>query len=705
MTAGPGRRGAFPSLPGALVAALLWGLSGPAHAFTLTAPEAELPAEVRLTADSLHYDRQADRVEAAGHVKAVRGATTLTVDRLTWERATGVITAEGDVTILDGDSRLDADAIVWNLTDQTGRVDNGRLVIEGRYHLQGRRMERLGPDRYEVDAGLFSTCPCRRSGRRDWSVTARRMRMRVPGTLVARSVAFRVADVPVFYLPVFLFPTSQRQTGLLIPNMGFDTRDGARFVQPFYWAIDPSHDLTVSLDLRSRRGTGSEVAYRYMASRATRGDLRVFALSDKRTGQVQGEGHWRHTTRRGGGWTWHADVNAVNDRSFLRELSTGTEERTADRLESNLFAIRSRGDDALMLLARRTTDLNAPSDTTVQQFPRLRAERFPVRVGTLPVWGSAYVDGSYLYRATGATAVRVDAQPELTTRVPLWGGRLTAVPRAAARLIAYSSGAEGSGGRLTEAYPLSLTVSGRAVGRLWGRPHALVPEARYRYAPVNAAGVEPFDALETLRTEHEAELALRQALGPVRWDLTSAYDLEEGRSLPFRSELEAALGRKVDVQLDTFHDAGTGRIDRLMADWRVRWRWGTVSAGTVYDRGTVGVGTPLAPGSLLGTGSGARSDFHSIGLALGPWRGWRLTQRAYYDQQDGRMAEARYGIRYHGTCWTAEFTYVDLPTRNLVQFRIGLVGPPEAEEVPPEVRKPVFGPPAPYLPYPPNGVE
>ena len=229
-------------------------------------------------------------MKAAGHVHVTRGTTTLTVDRLTWERATGLVTAEGDVSIVDGDSRLDADAIVWDLEHQTGHVDHGSLVLQGRYFAVGDRIERTGPDTYQVDGGLFSTCPCHAGGWRDWSVTARRMRVRVPGTLVAHSVAFRVADVPVMYLPVFFFPTSQRQTGLLIPNMGFDTRDGARFEQPFYWAIDPSHDLTVSLDMRSRRGTGAQMEYRYMPSRASRGDLRVYALSDRRSGQVLADG-------------------------------------------------------------------------------------------------------------------------------------------------------------------------------------------------------------------------------------------------------------------------------------------------------------------------------------------------------------------------------------------------------------------------------
>jgi hypothetical protein len=35
--------------------------------------------------------------------------------------------------------------------------------------------------------------------------------------------------------------------------------------------------------------------------------------------------------------------------------------------------------------------------------------------------------------------------------------------------------------------------------------------------------------------------------------------------------------------------------------------------------------------------------------------------------------------------------YVDLPTRNLIEFHIGPEGPPPAPQVPREVRQPLFG--------------
>ncbi len=678
----------------ALFTVLAAGLaSAPAGAFDLRAHPGETgPAEIKVQADTVTYDRERDRVEATGHVRATRLGAVLTVDHLVWERAEALIVAEGEVHVQDGDSTLDADAIRWHLTQARGEVENGRLALEGRYFLEGAKLERTGPDRYTVNDGMFSTCPCHENGSRDWSVTADTIDLRVPGTMVARGVRFRIREVPVLYLPAFLFPTSERQTGLLLPEMGADTRDGVSFSQPFYWAIDPSHDLTVSLDARSRRGTGGTVRYRYMPTRYTQGELNLFGIEDKEANRFLGEGHWRHTTRALGGWTLHADVNAVNDRNFLRTISDATEERTADRLESNVYLERRNANSAAVLLARRIIDLTAPSDTTVQQLPLLRAERFHVPLGSLPVWAAGRVDGVYLFRDSGARAVRGTAAPELAAELPLWDGRVTATPRVGAFLVWYSAGAGGGpDGRLTEAYPFHLTLSGHGRGRLWGRAHTVVPELTWTYIPVQRADVATFDALEGLTEEHRLTLRVVQRLGRVRWRLAGRYDLAEGRPLPYRSEIDVNPLPVGALHVDTIHDGVTGRVDRAAADWRLGWSWGAFTAGTLFDRGTVSVGTPLSPGAVLEDGTGTRTHFDTAGLSLGPWRGWQLSHRTYFDQEDGRPVEAEYTLRFQGRCWLAEIDYVDLPARNLVRFRIGLVGPPDAPQTPREVRQPLFG--------------
>ena len=54
--------------------------------------------------------------------------------------------------------------------------------------------------------------------------------MELEGTGVARGVTFRVKDVPVLYVPYFVFPANtQRQSGFLLPRVGYSNRRVAGF--------------------------------------------------------------------------------------------------------------------------------------------------------------------------------------------------------------------------------------------------------------------------------------------------------------------------------------------------------------------------------------------------------------------------------------------------------------------------------------------
>ncbi|MBI5137049.1 MAG: LPS assembly protein LptD [Nitrospirae bacterium] len=662
-----------------------------AHAFSLERADdgAAAPAEVRLEARSAHYDPALDRVTAEGDVRVTRLGTVLTVDRLIWEKTAGRIHGEGHVRVTDGANALEADAVSWDLNAATGEITRGTLTLEGRYYLSGDLISRVAPDRYTVAGGTFSSCPCRPSGARDWSVTARAIRLRAGGNLVARGVIFRVRDVPVAYLPAFVFPTSNRQTGLLIPSLGTDTRTGMRLVQPFYWAIDPSRDLTVAYNLRSRLGHGLDTEYRYMTAPRSQGEAVLNGIRDRTDGNLKGEARWRHATLSDTGWSWHADIRLVNDRNYFRDIGEAAEERTQESLESNLFASRRTSHAALAVLLRKTTDLADASGDTVQHLPRLRAEAFDRRVGRLPVWYGGHLDGVQMVRRQGVNATRLDVAPHLTARGGALGGRVTGTATAGLRWIGYQVDAADATTH-ARAYPFEATLSGRLLGRLAGAPHLLVPQLAYRRVRVAPASGVAFDQLERIGDEHEALLRLWQRWRDLNWRVTASYDLDGHGPLPPRSEVDTTLAGTL-LHLDTLHDPDNGRLERAVADTAVVRSWGQVGVGALFDRGTTGIGTPFAPDTLLAQPDGRRRNFQSASLALGPWRGWHLTHRLYYDWGDGDLAEATYGIGYSGSCWSLTVNYVDLPDRNVVRFRLALIGPEPGAGLPGVDPHPLFG--------------
>src|SRR5262249_17361244 len=75
---------------------------------------------------------------------------------------------------------------------------------------------------------------------------------------------FRINDVPVLYFPYLPFPANtDRQTGLLMPRIGYSNRRGLVYEQPFFWAIDKSSDITLTTDLETSARAGLIADYLY----------------------------------------------------------------------------------------------------------------------------------------------------------------------------------------------------------------------------------------------------------------------------------------------------------------------------------------------------------------------------------------------------------------------------------------------------------
>ena len=86
----------------------------------------------------------------------------------------------------------------------------------------------------------------------------------VKGTGIAKGPVFYVEDVPVFYFPVVPFPVKrERQTGFLLPTVGYSSLYGPKVKTGFYWAMSKDMDSTLYLDYLGDRGFKEGLEYRY----------------------------------------------------------------------------------------------------------------------------------------------------------------------------------------------------------------------------------------------------------------------------------------------------------------------------------------------------------------------------------------------------------------------------------------------------------
>jgi len=221
------------------------------------------------------------------------GGVTLLADRVDYFTDTKRLLAEGNVVFAQSDQRITADRAEFDVEASTGTFYNasGSVTIGARkpasmfgtqepdVMFHGEMIEKIGPRRYRITRGAFTTCvqPTPR-----WEVSAGTVVLNVDEYAVLRNALLKVKNVPVLYLPIFYYPINRedRATGFLIPQYGVSTIRGHTIGNAFFWAINRSQDATFNFDMFSRTGRGTGGQYRYVAGPRSEGNVGLYLLDE-----------------------------------------------------------------------------------------------------------------------------------------------------------------------------------------------------------------------------------------------------------------------------------------------------------------------------------------------------------------------------------------------------------------------------------------
>ncbi|MBB1088471.1 LPS assembly protein LptD [Lysobacter sp. SG-8] len=228
-----------------------------------TGPEARQDAPTDIEGGHLEREATGENIIVQDNVRLTRGDQFLHTDTLSFHEETGTYTAEGGVRYQDSGMRIVAD-------HAEGNQNNDRHVISDlRYQLIDRRGNG-GADRIELNGAqgalvgsTYTTCP---PGEEKWQLRAHRIDIDTDeGMAVARNAVLRVGNVPVLYVPWFMFPTDdRRRSGLLYPSISMSSRDGFDWEQPIYWNIAPNYDATFFPRIMTDRGPQLGAEFRWL---------------------------------------------------------------------------------------------------------------------------------------------------------------------------------------------------------------------------------------------------------------------------------------------------------------------------------------------------------------------------------------------------------------------------------------------------------
>ncbi len=296
------------------------GAQPPAPARASAAPP-PAPAPAPATGAPQFDDVRSDRQELTnnqqtqhhiGHVELVQGDLSIFADDAWYYTDEHKFVATGNVVFAQGNNRISAERVEFDTETRTGTfhtaygiapvkppVQRGGSIApppladqETYVYFFGETIKKVGPKKYEISKGGFTTCvqPTPR-----WDLSADTITLNIDHYTLMRSAILSVKGVPMFYLPILYYPTKRegRATGFLLPTYGQSSLRGQEISNAFFWAIDRSQDATVMHDWFSKTGQGVGAEYRFNFSPTADGYLRSYLLDQHETTYAQADGTTR----------------------------------------------------------------------------------------------------------------------------------------------------------------------------------------------------------------------------------------------------------------------------------------------------------------------------------------------------------------------------------------------------------------------------
>ena len=330
------------------------------------------PERLLVEAKEIIYNDDRNTVSANGNVELYYNGRTLQADRVTYDRGTGRVLAQGNARLTDSSGAVTTGER-FELTDdfRTGFIDSLRVTQKTKdrsgpvtTRLSAPRAERVDGETTTFDAATYTACePCREHPERPplWQVKAARIiANNSEHTIYYEDATFEFLGVPIAYVPYFWTPdpTVKRQTGFLAPHYYAGKAVGAGVSLPFFWALAPDYDLTLTPTLYSRQGALGQAefrqrllngSYNIRAAGIFQQDKDAFlpapfgAGSRESRGSLESAGLFFINDRWKAGW----DVALLSDKWFLQNYKIRSESLTSNYLlleSTSTIYLQGQGD-------------------------------------------------------------------------------------------------------------------------------------------------------------------------------------------------------------------------------------------------------------------------------------------------------------------------------------------------------------------------
>ena len=300
---------------------------------------------------------------AEGNVQVYFGTTRLRASRISFSRTSNSLIIEGPIIIVDASGTiLIADQADLKTDLRNGILKGARLVLDQQLQLAAAQINRVDGRYTQLSRAVASSCQvCAAYPVPIWEIRAARVvHDQQEHQLYFDKAQFRVAGVPVFYIPRLRMPdpTLKRATGFLMPSIRSTSTLGPGVKIPYFIRLGDSRDVTLTPYLSTTATQTVDLRFR---QKTQSGDLEFNGAVTSDTlvpGLVRGYLFGAGNFTVGDGYRLSFGLQSVSDAAYLLDYGKAQ----TDRLRSSVGVTRTRARSYLNAQILQFTSLRPGED-------------------------------------------------------------------------------------------------------------------------------------------------------------------------------------------------------------------------------------------------------------------------------------------------------------------------------------------------------
>ncbi|MBI5232721.1 MAG: LPS-assembly protein LptD [Deltaproteobacteria bacterium] len=676
-----------------------------------------------IEADVVDYNKNANTYRANGNVVIRQEKSILRADEVIVDMAGGKAHAQGHIETEDGQgNRLAGEALDIDINGKTAVLINGRLYFkEGDVYISGPIIRKTGEKTYEAEDTTYTTCKCAQGETPAWSFYTGSSKVTFGGYFTGWHAVFYAKNIPLLYTPFIAAPIKgERETGFLVPKIGYSDLRGFVLDNAFFWAISDNADATFYLDTETQRGVGEGAEFRWWRTPKAYSELFLYHFRDEDLSRIREaredddnmsrpmsadadrwEIRYKHRETLRYGVQLKADIHIVSDDEYFLDFAETSKGRGRESLESTVSLTKNWTGYSLITQLRWFDNLLVEDDETVlQKLPEVTFKATNKKILGTPVYYSLDTTFVNFERDAGVEGMRLDIQPRFS--LPLRpGGYFDLTPSITPRWTTYhveddTGDKNPDRGMYKAEIDATTTFIRNYKGALWGMDSLqsrIRPKLTYTYIPDEDQDHLPyFDSIDRIEAVNKITYSLKTTLvsrylkgeTPIatshidrKIQRNEVFNLEIGQTYDIREERRKTEGPMderrpfsditTEIELRPFRYAGF----KVEGDYDVyddRW-----------DRYEASLDASDQRGDELGFAHRYKREtdnkYFEVHAKAHIYDPLDLTfVKRYTYEEDNKNLETEYGVKYNSECWGVRVTYSDRIDEELFLVTFDLKG-------------------------------